>query len=97
MLQGKLLRKKPLNLKRSVLWILRKQATNFAHQGLVRHQGEGHQSLVPLKGVQGVEFCEAFLENFVRILLRWKINETNNLGGISMVEGFHTVEELGEA
>ena len=80
--------------------IQRKQATHLAHQGgqlLVRRQGEGHQSLVPLEGVPGVEFGEVFLVEFVRILLRGKLDEINYLGGISMVEGPNTVVELSEA
>ena len=45
--------------------IHREQATHLAHQDgwrLVCCQGEGHQSLVPLEGVQGVEFSEMCLE-----------------------------------
>ena len=79
--------------------IQRKQATHLAHQGgrlLVHHQGEGHQSLVPLKGVQSVEFREAFFVGFIRIFLKRKLDEINYLGGINTVEGPHTVVELGE-
>ena len=53
--------------------IHREQATHLAHQCgwlLVHYQGEGHQNLVPLEGVKGVEFREAFLEGLVGILIR---------------------------
>ena len=46
--------------------IHREQATHLAHQDgqpLVCCPGEGHQSLVPLEGVQGLAFCEAFLRD----------------------------------
>ena len=80
--------------------IHREQATHLAHQDgwrLVCCQGEGHQSLVPLEGVQGVELREAFHEGLVGILIRRKLDEINNLGDVSMVEGLHAVVELGEA
>ena len=38
-----------------------------------------------------------FLEGFIRSLFRRKLDEINNLGSISMVEGIHTVVDLGEA
>ena len=78
----------------------RKQTTHLACHGgwfLVRHQNEGHPNLVPLEGIQGVEFCEWFLEGFVRILVRGKLDEINYIGHIIWVEGSHTVVELGEA
>ena len=70
------------------------QAAHLAHQGgwlFVRRQGEGHHSLVPLKGVQGMELCEALLEGFIRAVLRVILNKINNMGGVSMVESSHTV------
>ena len=45
-------------------------------------------------GSRCVELSEAFLEGFVWILLRGKLNESNYLGDISKVEGSHTVVEL---
>ena len=42
------------------------QAAHLAHPGgrlLVRCQGEGHHSVVPLKGVQGMELCELCLRD----------------------------------
>ena len=40
-------------------------------------------------GSRCVELSEAFLEGFVWILLRGKLNESNYLGDISKVEGSH--------
>ena len=49
-------------------------AAHLAHQG-----GQLH-SLVPLKGVQGMELCEALLEGFIRAILRGILNKIDNLG-----------------
>ena len=44
--------------------VQREQGTHLPHQGgglLVRGQGETHESLLPLEGVEGVKLEEAFL------------------------------------
>ena len=67
-LWGQLLEKEPLEYEELGLVdpvIQRKQTAHLANQGrgfLVFCQGEGHQSLVSLEGVQGMELCETLLE-----------------------------------
>ena len=92
--QGPVVEKEPLEHEAFCFvdpMIQRKQAAHLVHQGgrlLIRHQGEGHQSLVPL------ELCEALFEGFIRAVLRGILNEINYLGGVSPVESSHTVVEL---
>ena len=80
--------------------IQRKLTTHLTHQGgrfLVRHQGEGHQSLVSLEGVQGMERSEALLEGLIQFVFREIFYQIDYLGGISTVESSYTVVELGYA
>ena len=44
-----------------------------------------------------MEFHEAFLDGLIGVLIRGKLDEIYNLGGVSTVEGPHTVVEFGEA
>ena len=44
-----------------------------------------------------MKFCEASLEGLIGILIRRELDEINNLGSVSTVEGPHSVVELGEA
>ena len=77
--------------------IHRERTTHLAHHGgwlLFRRQGEEHQSLVPLEGVQGVEFREAFHEGLIWILNRRELNEIYNLGGVSTVKGPHRLSNI---
>ena len=53
--------------------IQRKQAPHLSHQGgllLLGCQGERHQCLVSLEGVQGVEFSEVCFEGRIRFFQR---------------------------
>ena len=82
---GQVVKEEALEHKKSILVnsvTQGKQAAHLAHQDgwvLIRRQGEGHQSLVPLERVQGVEFCEVFLEGLIGVLRR-ELDEIQDLG-----------------
>ena len=61
----------------------RQEATHLTHQGgwvLISSQGEGHESLIALELVWGVELGEAFLQGLIRVFLRKELNEVDYLG-----------------
>ena len=65
---------------------VRRSHGNFEITLLVCRQGEGHQSLVHLEGVQVVELREAFLEGLVGVPIGRELDEVHNLGGVNTVE-----------
>ena len=62
---------------------------------LINLQGEGHQRLVSLEGIHGMELSEVLLEGLIRFVFRGIFYQIKYLGGISMVERSYTVVELG--